>query len=60
MAPNGEIRLVVTTQGSKRRVLASKTLSLEVCLTVDVGRRLSKSLEPGAAAAELTCLELSH
>lgn len=34
MAPNGEIKLVVTTEGSKRRVPASKTLSLEVCLTV--------------------------
>jgi hypothetical protein len=53
MAPSGEIRLVVTTQGSKRRVLASKTLSLEA----DVGRRLSKLLWPGA---EFPCLELSR
>jgi hypothetical protein len=29
-----EIRLVVTTQGSKRRVLASKTLSREACFRV--------------------------
>jgi hypothetical protein len=50
MTPNGEIRLVVTTQGSKRRALASKTLNGGVLprLTVDVGRRLLKcsGLEP--------------
>jgi hypothetical protein len=58
MAPNGEIRLVVTTQGSKRQgtcVEDAQSRGLLARSIVDVGRRLSKVLQLGGALEAWSC-----